>query len=200
MTDPGDVLETVECAPGAPSVVLTFDDGPHPPDTDTLLDVLAHEQVRAVFCLVGEQVVAHPDVVRRIVDQGHVLGNHSFHHHDMQEWAPDQVREDLQRTLEVIDGAAPGAPVPYFRAPFGHWGRAIPVATGLGMRPLGWQLAVGDWDPPGVGELVNGMTGVAPGGIVLLHDGGGDRSQTVEAVAALIPRLRADGWTFAVPG
>ena len=194
-----DVVELVDSPGDARTVVLTFDDGPNPPDTVALLDVLARERVPAVFCVVGEQVEAHPELVRRIVDEGHTLGNHSFRHDDLEEWEPDAVREDLERTLAAVDAAVPGADVPFFRAPYGHWGRTIPVAGRLGMRPLGWQLAVWDWEPPGVDELVRRMAGVMPGGIILLHDGGGDRSQTVDAVARLVPHLRADGWTFTVP-
>ncbi|PJE95766.1 polysaccharide deacetylase family protein [Streptomyces carminius] len=193
----GDVIELVD-EPGR-TVALTFDDGPDPPDTTALLDVLARERVRAVFCLVGAQVEAHPEIVRRIVAEGHLLGNHSFHHDDLEEWEPEAVRADLERTLAAIEAAVPGAEVPFFRAPYGHWGRTIRVAGELGMRPLGWQLSVWDWEPPGADELVRRMSGVVPRGIILLHDGGGDRSQTVEAVATLIPRLRAEGWTFTVP-
>ena len=196
-----DVLEVLDAPedPAARTVVLTFDDGPNPPDTTRLLDLLAREDVPAVFCVVGQQVEAYPHLVRRIVEEGHVLGNHSFRHDDLETWEPDAVRADLERTLAAIDAAVPGAPVPFYRAPFGHWGRTIGVAAELGMRPLGWALAVWDWDPPGVDELVRRLVGVVPHGVVLLHDGGGDRSQTVDAVAALIPRLRAEGWTFTVP-
>lgn len=193
----GDVIELVD-EPGR-TVVLTFDDGPNPPDTTDLLDLLAAEQVPAVFCLVGARVEEHPEVVRRIVRDGHTLGNHSFHHDDLEDWEPEAIRADLARTLAAIDAVVPGAQVPFFRAPYGYWGRSISVAGALGMRPLGWQLAVWDWEPPGVDELVRRMSGVAPGGVILLHDGGGDRSQTVEAVARFIPRLREDGWTFTVP-
>lgn len=195
-----DVIERVASPAPSRTVVLTFDDGPNPPDTVALLDLLAREQVRAVFCLVGAQAQAHPEIVRRIVDDGHTLGNHSFHHDDLEEWEPAAVRADLVRTLGAIRAAAPGAEVPFFRAPFGHWGATIPVAAELGMRPLGWQLAVGDWEPPGTQELVRRLGGVLPGGVVLLHDGGGDRSQTVAAVASVIPRLRTEGWAFSVPG
>jgi len=201
MDAPGpDLIRYVDPDPAAPTAVLTFDDGPNPPDTLTLLDVLAREQVRAVFCLVGVQVEAHPDVVRRIAADGHVLANHSWRHDDLEDWSPDAVRADLQRTLDAIHAVVPDAPVPFFRAPFGHWGRTVPVAAELGMASLEWQLAVEDWVPPGVDELVRRLGGVEPGGVVLLHDGGGDRSQTVEAVARMIPRLRADGWGFTVPG
>ncbi|MCM0639483.1 polysaccharide deacetylase family protein [Cellulomonas wangsupingiae] len=201
MDTPGlaDVIRYVDPDPAAPTAVLTFDDGPNPPDTVTLLDLLAREQVTAVFCLVGQQVEAHPDVVRRIVADGHVLANHSFRHDNLSQLTPDAVRADLTRTLDAIHAVVPDAPVPFFRAPFGHYGHAIVVAAELGMRTLDWQLAVEDWVPPGVDELVRRLGGVEPGGVVLLHDGGGDRSQTVAAVARLIPRLRAEGWAFTVP-
>ena len=192
-----DVLEHVE-EPGR-TIALTFDDGPNPRDTAALLEVLARERVPAVFCLVGEQVQAHPAVVRRIAGEGHVLGNHSFHHDDMQAWEPDAVLADLERTSSAIRAAVPGADVPFFRAPYGRWGVTVPVAAGLGMRALGWALAVADWEPPGVDVLVSRLEEVPPGGIVLLHDGGGDRSQTVAAVATLILLLRQRGWTFTVP-
>jgi predicted amidohydrolase/peptidoglycan/xylan/chitin deacetylase (PgdA/CDA1 family) len=195
----GDVIELVNEPTAARTVVLTFDDGPNPPDTLALLDLLDREGVRAVFCLVGEQAARHPDVVRRIVASGHRLGAHSWRHDDLEDWGVAEVRADLERTLAAIHAAVPGVEVPFYRAPFGHWGRTIPVAGELGMRPLGWQTAVWDWDQPGTDELVRRICGVVPGGIVLLHDGGGDRRQTVEAVARVIPRLRADGWTFTVP-
>lgn len=195
-----DVIELLPGNGATRSVVLTFDDGPNPPDTLTLLDLLAREEVPAVFFLVGRQVEAHPDVVRRIVAEGHTLGNHSWQHDDLEDWEPDAVRADLERTHAAILAAVPDAQVPFFRAPFGSWGRTVPVAAELGMRSVGWQLAVEDWVPPGVDELVRRLTAVEPGGVILLHDGGGDRSQTVAAVARLIPMLRADGWTFTVPG
>jgi peptidoglycan/xylan/chitin deacetylase (PgdA/CDA1 family) len=138
--------------------------------------------------------------VRRVVDEGHVLGNHSFHHDDLADWGPDAVRADLERTQAAIGAAVPHAEVPFFRAPFGRWGATVPVARALGMRSVGWSLSVEDWVPPGVDELVRRLGSVTPGGIVRLHDGGGDRSQTVEAVATLVPRLRDGGWELTVPG
>ncbi|GIG41694.1 polysaccharide deacetylase family protein [Cellulomonas phragmiteti] len=198
-TDP-DVIRHVATGPASPTVALTFDDGPWPPHTADLLDLLDRERVRAVFCLVGVQVEAHPDLVRRTVAAGHVLANHSYRHDDLGEWEPDAVRADLQRTLDAIHAVVPGVPVPLFRAPFGRWGRTVGVAADLGMRALEWQLAVEDWDPaPPADVLVERLGGVEPGGVVLLHDGGGDRSATVEAVARVIPTLRAAGWTFTVP-
>ncbi|MEG3637427.1 polysaccharide deacetylase family protein [Micromonospora palythoicola] len=181
-------------------VCLTFDDGPHPEHTPRLLDVLAAHHVRAVFFLQGDRVIEHPELVRRIVAAGHALGNHSMHHHDMGSWAAGRIASDLLETNAVIRHAVPHVRVPYFRAPYGAWGQTPGVATALGMRPMGWRLAVTDWEPPGTDELLRRLVeGVAPGAVVLLHDGGGDRSQTVDAVDRAIPALHAEGWHFALP-
>ncbi|MBY8881793.1 polysaccharide deacetylase family protein [Actinacidiphila acidipaludis] len=181
-------------------VSLTFDDGPHPVHTPHLLTVLRGHGVTAVFCLRGDQALAHPEIVRAIVADGHLLGNHGMHHDDMSDWPDDRVRDDLARTSAAIRAAAPGASVPFFRAPYGRWGRTPEVASGLGMRALGWRLSAGDWERPGTDELVRRLTtGLTPGAVVLLHDGGGDRGQTVAAVDRLIPRLAAHGWHFTTP-
>ncbi|MGC4807580.1 polysaccharide deacetylase family protein [Micromonospora sp. DT233] len=193
------LVETV--AGGGRVLGLTFDDGPNPVDTPRLLDVLRRHRVTAVFCLWGDHVEAHPEVVRRIVADGHVLGNHGMRHDDMGAWPPERIAADLRATDAAIRRAVPDAPIPYFRAPYGAWGCSPAVAAGLGMRPLGWRLAVGDWDPPpGTDEIARRLLdGVTPGAVVLLHDGGGDRSRTVAAVDRVVPVLRAQGWRFALP-
>jgi peptidoglycan/xylan/chitin deacetylase (PgdA/CDA1 family) len=138
--------------------------------------------------------------VRRIVADGHVLCNHTMHHDDLSTWTPEQIRADLTATSALIRRAAPHARIPYFRAPFGAWGQTPVVAAGLGMQPLGWRLAITDWEPPGADVLVQRLRdGITPGAVVLMHDGGGDRSQTVTAVDRIIPELRAQGWRFALP-
>jgi peptidoglycan/xylan/chitin deacetylase (PgdA/CDA1 family) len=185
---------------GGRSVALTFDDGPNPQDTLRLLAVLRAHRVTATFCLWGDHVRAHPQVARAIARAGHTLCNHTMHHDDMSTWTPEQIRADLAETSAVIRQAVPGARIPYFRAPYGAWGQTPQVAAALGMQSLGWQLAVGDWEPPGTDVLVERLlTGVTPGAVVLLHDGGGDRSQTVDAVDRVIPALRAEGWRLDRP-
>ncbi len=178
---------------------LTFDDGPNPPDTLRLLEVLDDLGVTAVFCLVGEQVRAYPEVAARIAEAGHALGNHSLRHDDLGDWDATRARADLTETSALITGATGVAPT-YFRAPFGRWGVTPQVAGELGMVPLGWQLAVEDWLEPGADVLVDRIrAGLEPGGVVLLHDGGGDRAGTVDAVARVVPVLLAEGWTAALP-
>lgn len=199
--NPQPTAQIVETARGHGNVVsLTFDDGPNPPDTPRLLAVLDQHRVKAVFCLWGDHVLAHPDLVRMIVAEGHTLCNHGMHHENMGAWTPAQIEADLRQTSAAIRQAAPGADIPYFRAPFGSWGQTPTVAARLGMQPLGWRLAVTDWEPPGTDELVRRLeTGITPEAVVLLHDGGGDRSQTVDAVDRIIPAFKADGWRFVLP-
>ena len=188
----------VDSARGRGNVVsLTFDDGPNPADTDQLLAVLRRHRVRAVFCLGGDRANEHPDIVRRIVAARHILGNHGMHHDDMSGWTTGHIEADLRETDAAIRRAVPDARIPYFRAPFGAWGRTPEVAVRLGMRPLGWRLGVADWETPGTDVLVGRLeAGITAGAVVLLHDGGGDRSQTVDAVDRIIPGLRANGWRF----
>ncbi|QBI54961.1 polysaccharide deacetylase family protein [Streptomonospora litoralis] len=185
---------------GGKAVALTFDDGPDPDDTPRLLGVLREHRVKAVFCLWGEHVRQHPEIVRRIAAAGHTLCNHTMRHDDMSTWSPADIRADLRATNDAIRDAVPHARIPYFRAPYGAWGQTPEVSAELGMQPLGWSLAVEDWVPPGTDELVRRLEeGITPRSVVLLHDGGGDRSQTVAAVDRIIPGLRADGWHFARP-
>ncbi|SCE80712.1 Peptidoglycan/xylan/chitin deacetylase, PgdA/CDA1 family [Micromonospora matsumotoense] len=194
-----DIVDTARG--GGRTVSFTFDDGPNPTDTLRLLTVLRRHRIAAVFFLWGDHVSAHPEVVRKIVADGHHLGNHSMHHDDMTSWSPDRIEADLRATNEAIRRAVPAARIRYFRAPYGAWGASPAVSAALGMQPLGWRLAVGDWEPPGTDELVRRLLdGVTPGAVVLLHDGGGDRSQTVDAVDRVAPVLRSRRWRFTLPG
>jgi peptidoglycan/xylan/chitin deacetylase (PgdA/CDA1 family) len=181
-------------------VALTFDDGPDPVNTPALLAVLREHHVKATFCLWGDHVRENPDLVRRIAAEGHTLCNHTMTHADLSTWTPEQVRADLQATSDLIHSIVPKEPIPYFRAPYGAWGQSAAVAAQLGMQPLGWAWVIEDWadqDPDVLAERIR--TRITPESVVLMHDGGGDRSGTVEAVDRLIPELRAQGWRFGQP-
>ncbi|GAA2443199.1 polysaccharide deacetylase family protein [Streptomyces macrosporus] len=185
---------------GGRTVSFTFDDGPDPTHTPRMLEVLRKHGVKATFCLWGDHVRQYPHLVRSIVADGHRLCNHTMSHQDLGGWSQQQIRQNLEQTNAVIRQAAPGAQITYFRAPYGSWGQSPQVAASLGMQPLGWRLAINDWEPPGTSELVRRIVqGVTPGAVVLMHDGGGDRSQTVSAVDQAIPQLKSQGYTFDQP-
>ena len=186
-----------------PTVALTFDDGPNPQYTPAVLDLLAQYRAPATFCMVGNQVAVHPELVRRVVDEGHRLCDHTMTHDatvGMHEPGLMGRQLDTSRTslATVFD---PPAPVDYFRAPEGAWTPMLDeMAARTGMRPLGWSVDTLDWTQPGVGAIVASVQqSVHPGAIVLFHDGGGPREQTVEALRQLLPWLQEQGYTFTLP-
>lgn len=183
---------------------LTFDDGPNGAHTAALLDFLAERDIRAVFCVVGEQIEAPggTQLLRRMVAEGHELANHSMSFADMGTWSPERVRADMVRTLEVIRTALedPDYPVPYWRAPNGSWGHTAQVAVELGMQPLAVTGVIGDWETQDVHLLTERLcTVMTPGAMVLAHDGGGQRAGTVQAVRRVVEERLAEGWHFTLP-
>lgn len=183
---------------------LTFDDGPNGKDTAKLLDFLRDREIRAVFAVIGQQIQAPggAELLRRTVAEGHLLCNHSTSFADMGDWSADEVRADMLENLAIIRDALgdPEAPVPYWRAPNGSWGVTADVAVELGMQPLGVFNVIMDWIDQDVDLLAERLGAVmAPGEIVLAHDGGGDRAGTIAAVMRVVDQRLADGWRFTLP-
>ncbi|GAA0802373.1 polysaccharide deacetylase family protein [Spirilliplanes yamanashiensis] len=192
---------------GTAAVALTFDDGPDPVQTPALLDLLAKEQVKATFCVVGTQARAHPDLVRRIADEGHTLCNHSWDHSFvLGKQPPPVIIEDLLDTNEAIRAAVPDAKIPYFRAPGGNFTvPLVSVAGTLGMRSIYWDVDPRDW------EQKEGQTDdehrerviatvekdVRKGSIILSHDFA--QPQTIRAYEALVPVLKERYELIALP-
>ncbi|OKI52968.1 polysaccharide deacetylase family protein [Micromonospora sp. CB01531] len=177
---------------GSSRVALTFDDGPDPQYTPQVLALLRQYRVKATFCVVGENVDSHPDLVQAIVSEGHTLCNHSWNHDvSLGDRSPETIRDDLLRTDAAIRAAAPKARVDYYRQPGGAWtSGVVSVAEDLGMVPLHWAVDPVDWQMPGAAQITETvLTQTEPGSIVLMHDAGGDRSGTVEALQYLLPEL-----------
>lgn len=177
---------------GTGAVALTFDDGPSPVWTPRILRLLARYHVHATFCLIGEQVQQYPKLVARIAAAGHSLCNHSWDHDEsMNLRSPRHTRAELARTLRAIGRATPGTPVRYYRQPGGNWSPAIVrQARALGMTPLHWSVDPSDWKrPPPRAIIRNIETFTNRGSIILMHDGGGDRSRTCRALTTLLPYL-----------
>ncbi len=198
----------------AKTSALTFDDGPNGATTLELLDFLKANGVHATFCVIGQNITAGTGdtsgatVLRRIVADGHTLCNHSTDYAGMEGLSKAQAAAKMKQNLATIRAALndPFAEVPYFRAPNGTWGDTLQPAVALGMQPLAVANLVNDWDgAENAGDeakltaaLRATITG-HPGEIVLVHDGGGDRTAGVAAVKTVVAELLADGWTFTLP-
>lgn len=187
---------------GTHEVALTFDDGPDPQWTPRVLDLLRQYKIKATFCLIGVNVVEFPQLVRQIVAEGHTLCNHTWTHDlGLGNKGYSAILADMQRTNDAIHAAAPNAKISYYRQPGGMWTAAVvSTAKSLGMTSLHWDVDPKDWLKPGaraISTVVN--SSVIPGAIVLLHDGGGDRRGTVEALRSILPSLTARFPLVALP-
>ncbi|PGH44031.1 Peptidoglycan/xylan/chitin deacetylase, PgdA/CDA1 family [Micromonospora sediminicola] len=180
-------------ASGSPGVALTFDDGPDPRYTPQILAQLRAARVTATFCVVGRQARRYPQLVAQIVREGHQLCNHSWHHDvDLGRRPVAEIRADLERTNRAIHAAAPGAPITWFRQPGGRWtAEELTVVRQLGLRPLHWSVDPQDWDHPPAKTIIKRVESATHhGSVVLMHDAGGDRTQTMAACRHLIPDLK----------
>ncbi len=193
------------CAgPSGPArqVALTFDDGPNEPYTSQILDVLQEQQVPATFFLVGKNLERNPAVVRRLLAEGHFVGNHSWDHQSLL-W---KSRQGIEQELEDWEKAMTPFGLPslkLFRAPHGWKSPWLPsVLREKGYRLIGWGRGVWDSDQPGTELLLQRLTrSPVSGEIILLHDGaedrqGVDRRQTVELLPRLIAFYRERGFRF----
>ncbi|MGW7266018.1 polysaccharide deacetylase family protein [Streptomyces sp. NPDC054842] len=182
------------------SMVLTFDDGPDPRYTPDILRTLRTHDVRAMFFVCGEMAADNKDLLREMADDGHVVGNHTWTHPLLTRLSRSAIRSEMERTCEVIDKAY-GEPPLWFRAPYGAWNRAaFQLGAELGMEPLAWTVDTLDWTTPGTRRIAERVErGAAPGVVVLSHDAGGDRSQSVRALRAYLPELLDSGYHITVP-
>ncbi|KUL22642.1 polysaccharide deacetylase family protein [Streptomyces regalis] len=182
------------------TIVLTFDDGPDPRYTPHILDTLREYDVRAMFFVCGEMVADNKELVARMADEGHVVGNHTWSHPLLTRLSRGRIRAEMERTCDVVEETYGERPA-WFRAPYGAWNRAtFQLGAELGMEPLAWTIDTLDWTTPGTGTIIHRVAnGAAPGVVVLSHDAGGDRSQSVRALRAYLPRLLDSGYFVTVP-
>lgn len=187
-------------------VALTFDDGPSPIHTAKVLDILARKNVRGSFFVVGAASAMRPDLVKRIYDEGHDIGNHTFTHPDLSTISGVQLDLELNATQRVLESKL-GIHSVLFRPPFlkniepatNNQANTLLASSALGYITIGQRIDPLDWGRPGADEIVDrtiAFTTAERGNIVLLHDGGGDRSQTIEALPRIIDDLRAKGFRF----
>ena len=186
-----------------PVVALTFDDGPNPNATPAILDALGRAGAKATFFVLGRHAERWPDLVSRMVAEGHVVANHGFHHEKLLWRSPGWIRRDLTLGREAIEQCGAKRPT-LFRAPHGQRNPWVsPIARSEGQRTVGWTLGVWDSAKPGARVIADRVVrGADCGSIILLHDGDGydsqgDRMQTAAALPMIIRGLRERGFSFA---
>jgi cellulose synthase/poly-beta-1,6-N-acetylglucosamine synthase-like glycosyltransferase/peptidoglycan/xylan/chitin deacetylase (PgdA/CDA1 family) len=186
------------------TVALTFDDGPDPVYTQKVLDVLRSHGVKATFFVVGENVRDNPQLLRDEFAQGHEVGNHTFTHPDLESISLDELRLQANATERLIESVLRRRSV-LFRPPYGgdmeplslDRARPLAVTSALGYYTVGYGVDPTDWARPGTDKIVSSVLAQATdGSVILLHDSGGDRQQTVDALPRIIEGLQDRGYAF----
>jgi peptidoglycan-N-acetylglucosamine deacetylase len=190
-------------------LAITFDDGPDPEWTPKILDILKEKHVHATFFVIGENAGIWPELVKREYAEGNAVGNHTYTHPNFEEISQTQVRWELNLTQRLI-GSILGVKSILFRPPYGidhepeyaEEVAQLPYAQAMGYLIIGQKIDTHDWEQPGgkqipAKEIINNALSQADdGNIILLHDSGGDRSQTVIALPQIIDDLRQQGYEF----
>ncbi|HEY4342850.1 MAG TPA: glycosyltransferase [Parvibaculum sp.] len=191
-------------------IALTFDDGPDPEWTPQILDILKEKKVPATFFIIGSNAESYPGLVQRELAEGHDVGSHTFTHPNLSVTPEEAVTLELNATQRLFE-ALTGRSLRLFRPPYlgdaepTDYEEIVPVkiAQDMGYITVGEHIDPVDWELPGVDQIIDrtleqaaAATADVPRNIVLLHDAGGDRQQTVDALPQLIDRMRAEGYEF----
>ncbi|WP_208465964.1 polysaccharide deacetylase family protein [Actinoplanes flavus] len=187
--------------PGDPfptdAIALTIDDGPHPVWTPKILRLLEKHHVPALFCMIGNQVLGHESTARDVAADGHQIANHTWSHPiKLAKLPPHVMLKEIHRAQDKIYSTTGQAPN-LFRSPGGAWSNGLAESVSKsGVIPMDWTTDPRDWARPGVAHITNRLLAAKPGQILLCHDGGGDRSQTLASLKTVIPALQAKGLKF----
>ena len=183
------VREERVCEPG-PRIALTFDDGPGP-YTERLLDGLKERGVKASFFLIGRYVKEYPEAVKRMEEEGHLIGNHTYSHVKLKGLSPEETRREIQKTDEAVYEIT-GKHVAYLRPPFGEWEEDLELTYPV--LPVMWTVDPLDWTTENVEEIVDRVvTQAGENDMILLHD---CYDSSVEAALRIVDRLLAEGFDF----
>lgn len=185
-------------------VALTFDDGPWPETTEQVLDVLDQYGAKATFFTIGDQVADHSDLVKRAFDAGHQICTHSWDHAagsgngvDLTRMSAEEQIAEVTKGYEAIEAVTGTTASHVFRAPGGNFtGSIVWTLRDYVDAEIGWNVDTEDWRRPGAETIANRIMSAKSGEIVLMHDGGGDRTQTVEALRIALPYLKEQGFHF----
>jgi peptidoglycan/xylan/chitin deacetylase (PgdA/CDA1 family) len=193
----GKTVYQVQLGSSEKLIALTVDDGPWPKTTAQMLDIFKENDVKATFFWVGSALEANPEIGKRVVAEGHAIGNHTWHHwyRPMDEAT---AKNEIERTAQLI-AKTTGVKTTLFRPPGGYLNNGLAAyAKSQNYSVVMWSLTSADTDPRAKAEVFvkNVVKGAKPGAIVLMHDGGGDRYRTVKALPQIISGLKQQGYRF----
>ena len=174
-----------------PKIAITFDDGPSSQCTGRLLDGLKERNVKATFFLIGENAKENPELVKRLDEEGHLIGNHTYHHVEITKVSDEEAKKEILDTNKVITSIT-GKSVEYMRPPFGLWQRNLEME--IEVLPVMWTIDPLDWTTENVDEIVNKVvTEAEENDIILLHD---CYDSSVDAALRIIDILQKKGFEF----
>lgn len=186
----GEAVREEEVSEPGPRIALTFDDGPGP-YTERLLDGLKERGVKASFFLIGRSVKEYPEAVKRMEEEGHLIGNHTYNHVKLKGLSPEETRREIQKTDEAVYEIT-GKHVAYLRPPFGEWAEDLELTYPV--LPVMWTVDPLDWTTENVEEIVDRVvTQAGENDMILLHD---CYDSSVEAALRIVDRLLAEGFDF----
>lgn len=178
-------------APHKGKVALTFDDGPHPVCTPQLLDGLKKRDVKVTFFVTGENVESYPEIVKRASEEGHLIGNHTFHHVQLTAANSDDFKKEIISTNDIIQEVT-GKETSFIRPPYGSWDKKYEKE--LNMFPVLWDVDPLDWCSTNVDKIVRSvLAGTKENSIILMHD---SYDSTVTAALQVVDILKAEGYEF----
>ena len=178
-------------APYKGKVALTFDDGPHPVCTPQLLDGLKKGDVKVTFFVTGENVESYPEIVKRASEEGHLIGNHTFHHVQLTAANSDDFKKEIISTNDIIQEVT-GKETSFIRPPYGSWDKKYEKE--LNMFPVLWDVDPLDWCSTNVDKIVRSvLAGTKENSIILMHD---SYDSTVTAALQVVDILKAEGYEF----
>ncbi len=172
-------------------IALTFDDGPHPQYTEQLLDGLKERNVKATFFVTGEHASLHPDMIKRMDEEGHLIGNHTYSHMQLTSGNRETFREELIRTNQVLSKIT-GKEVVFVRPPYGSWDKSFEKE--LNMLPVMWNIDPLDWCTDDASRVISRVLKAADeNAIILMHD---YYESSVTAALQIVDELQSQGYSF----
>lgn len=185
-------------------IALTFDDGPWNKQTDEILDILEQNDAKATFFTVGQCISGHEKELQRAASMGCEIGTHTWDHAEgsgqgvsLIKMSTDERKQEVQKGLEAIKNATGQEASTIFRCPGGNFDTSVATdLEGIVTAEIGWNVDTTDWKKPGADVIAQRIQSAGPGNIILMHDGGGDRSQTVEGLRQALPKMKEQGYSF----